>query len=654
MRKLFLTLTSIFIIILIAIYGILFTKYGNKIISSYIEQKVSDEQKEVKLKVNDFTFTFNSINFDATINDNSYINISGDLSLFKKSVDLKYDIKINDLSLLKNLIFQDFKGRFFTNGIFKGDINEAIIQGFSNLANSQTKYYINLVNFVIKNINLEIQNAKIDELLAFVNQPIYTKGILNVNANINKVDIDNFDGMFKLNIFKGQINNEVLNKEFNQKIQSLINFESDMEVSFLGDKIELKSKVISSIADIFIEKTIIDLKKNSLLSDYKIEMKNLNKFEGIFGKKFNGEFLTTGNILYEDLIVLIDGTSNIFESTTSYNFKIEDSFVKDINFKIENAKIEKLMQMLNQPIYATGNLDVKGEMKTTNLEKLDGFIISKISKAKIINEVVNAVFKQEIKDTINFDLDINTSLFPNQAVSKAVISTNIGNLNLEKAVFDFKENIFNSDYLLNIPSLLELKDFTKTKLRGKMDLKGQLLNKENLLLLSGKSDILGGVLDFELKNDDLNAKLNNVSIKELSYMMFNPEIFDSKGNFNLEYNSITKKGVIKANLLNGHFLQNNFSILVNQLVKFDLTKEIYERVDIFSEINQNQLNSTLKMESKNTQINIKDSLLDFEKNTIDAIIDTQIRKNNFSVFLNGDISNPKISLNTKELLKNLF
>lgn len=652
MKKLFLMLTLILIVILMSIYGVLFTKYGNELLSSYIEAKVSDEQKDVRLKVNNFTFTFNSINFDASINDNSNINISGDLSLFKKSIDLKYDIKINDLSVLKNLTNQDFKGRFFTNGIFKGDIKEAIIQGFSNLANSQTKYYINLVDFEIKNINVEIQNAKIDELLAFVNQPMYTKGTLNINANINKLDIDNFDGIFKLNIFKAQINNEVLNKEFNQKIQSLINFESDMEVSFLGDKIELKSKIISSIADIFIEKTLIDLKKKSLLSDYKIEVKNLNKLEGILGKKLNGEFLTTGNISYENLVVLIDGISNIFESTTSYNLKIEDSFAQNINFKIENGKIEKLMHMLNQPIYATGNLDVNGEIKTTDLEKLDGSIVSKVSNAKVINEVVNAVFKQNLKDTINFDLGVNTSLIPNQAVSKIVLSTNIANLNSEKAIFDFKENIFNSDYLLNIPSLVELKDFTKTKLRGKMDIKGQLSNKENLLLVSGKSDILGGVLDFELKNDDLNAKLNNVGIKELSYMMFNPEIFDSKGSFNLDYNSLTKKGEITGSLLNGHFLENDFSILVNQLAKFDLTKEIYETVDIKSQINQNQLVSTLSMKSQNTQIDIKDSLLDFEQNTIDAKVDTKVKKSNFSVFLNGDISKPKISLDTKEILKN--
>lgn len=425
-----------------------------------------------------------------------------------------------------------------------------------------------------------------------------------------------------------------------------------MEVSFLGDKIELKSKIISSIADIFIEKTLIDLKKKSLLSDYKIEVKNLNKLEGILGKKLNGEFLTTGNISYENLVVLIDGISNIFESTTSYNLKIEDSFAQNINFKIENGKIEKLMHMLNQPIYATGNLDVNGDIKTTDLEKLDGSIVSKVSNAKVINEVVNAVFKQNLKDTINFDLGVNTSLIPNQAVSKIVLSTNIANLNSEKAIFDFKENIFNSDYLLNIPSLVELKDFTKTKLRGKMDIKGQLSNKENLLLVSGKSDILGGVLDFELKNDDLNAKLNNVGIKELSYMMFNPEIFDSKGSFNLDYNSLTKKGEITGSLLNGHFLENDFSILVNQLAKFDLTKEIYETVDIKSQINQNQLVSTLSMKSQNTQIDIKDSLLDFEQNTIDAKVDTKVKKSNFSVFLNGDISKPKISLDTKEILKN--
>ena len=55
MKKIFLSLSLIIILILGSIYGLLFTKFGNNIVSSYIEEKVNLDQKDVKLKVNDFT-----------------------------------------------------------------------------------------------------------------------------------------------------------------------------------------------------------------------------------------------------------------------------------------------------------------------------------------------------------------------------------------------------------------------------------------------------------------------------------------------------------------------------------------------------------------------------------------------------------------------
>ena len=108
MKKIFLFISLLIILLLGATYGLLFTRFGNNIVSSYIEEKVNLDQNNVKLKVNNFILTSNYLNFDASINDNSKINISGDLSIFKKSVDLKYDIKINDLSTLKNLTKQEF------------------------------------------------------------------------------------------------------------------------------------------------------------------------------------------------------------------------------------------------------------------------------------------------------------------------------------------------------------------------------------------------------------------------------------------------------------------------------------------------------------------------------------------------------------------
>lgn len=652
MQKLFFSLTILIILIIGSIYGILFTKYGNSIISSYIESKVNNEQEKVKLKVNNFILTLKTIDFNAVINDDSYINISGDLSIFKKSVDLKYDIKIENLSTLKNLIHQDLKGKFYTNGIFKGNKQEAIIQGFSNLASSQTKYYINLNKFEINNIQLDLKEAKIEELLSLINKPEYLKGTLNINANIKNIDINNLDGIFVANMTKGILNNDVINKEFNQTLSSPINFQGDINASLLENKAEVKSELLTSIADIFLDKTIIDLNNKNFFSDYKIDVKNLNRLEGVLGRKLNAEFSNIGKVSMENSLISINGNSNIFESTTNYKLELKDFVAQNVDFKIENAKIEKLLHMLNEPVYLIGDFNVKGQIKDSSLDKLNGLIVSKISNAKIINEVVNAVYKQELTDVITFDSTINTSLVPNQAISKVEVLSNIGKLNLEKAIYNLSDKSFNSDYVLNILALEKIKGLTKSDLRGELDLKGEVKSLDKNLFLTGNSNIVGGTLNFNLKNDIFNLKLDNANMKDLLYKMNKPEIFDSKANFDLQYDLAIKKGKLNANLLNGHFLPNDYSNIISQLAKFDLTKEIYETVKIESNINEKQFVSNLNMQSKNTQIQANDAFLDFDKNLIDAKLNTKIKDNSFVITLKGDMKKPNIGLDTKELLKN--
>jgi ribosome-associated translation inhibitor RaiA len=488
--------------------------------------------------------------------------------------------------------------------------------------------------------------------LSLLNKPIYATGDLNITADIKNIDVTNLDGIVKANISKGKINNDVVNKEFKQSINTSINIETNINASLLGKKVEVKSELISSVADIFLDKTVIDLEKNKSFSDYRIDVKNLNKLEGVIGKKLNGDFYTSGNIFLENSNISIAGNSNIFESTSTYNLKLKDSNLENINFKIEDAKIEKLLHMLNEPVYATGNLNIDGDIKNAKIETLNGLINTKITEGKIINEVVNTVFKQEIKDIVTFDLNVDTSLVPNQAVSKASLNTNLLDLNINQAVFDFNEASLNSDYLVKIASLTNLVDFTKTKLRGAMDISGNIQSKENSLIVDGKSSILGGALNFNLKNDDLSATLSDIGIKELTYMLYQPEIFDSKGTFKVDYNLLVKKGTLSGNLINGHFLENEFSTLINQLAKFDLTKELYETVSINSDINQNILTSTVNMKSANTEIAINNSVFDTQNNTIDATLEAKIKETSFNINVNGNTSNPKFSFDTKDLLKN--
>ena len=651
MKKLFLSLTLIVLIILGLVYGILFTKSGNNMVSSYIENKVNTGQEKVKLKVDDFTLTLNHLNFDAWINDDSKINISGDLSLFQRSVDLKYDIKINDLSTLKNLTNQEFKGPFVTNGIFTGNEIEAIIQGSSDIAQSQTKYYFNLENFEPKNINVQIKNAKIEDILVLLNKPVYAKGDLNIIADIKNASLSKLDGMVISKITNAKISNEIVNKELNQTLQSPITFQSDINAILTPNKIEVKSNITSSIAEILMNRTIIDLETNNIKTDYKIDVKNLSKLEGIISKKLNGQFLTYGSLKAFDETIQIEGDSNVFEGISKYNLEFVKNIPSFIKFSVENAKLEKILQVMNEPIYSNGDVNIFGDIKNTNLDKLEGTINSRIINASIINEVASTLFKQNLQEKINYDLNIDTILAPNQAISSTNIESTIGNLTLKKSIYDFKENIFMSDYLLSIPSLDKLKDILQLNLKGKMDINGEIFNKNNSLSINGNSDTLGGAFDFNFKNEKLNANLKNINVQELSTMLDYSKFFDAKADFTLDYDFLLKKGDLNGKLLTGHFLENNFTQLFNQLTKDDLSKEFFETFYINSRIDNRILTSNLIMKSQNSEINIQDSILDLEKDLIDTKVNSKIKDKTFTISLNGNATNPKISIDTKDLLK---
>ena len=652
MKKFFFSLTFLIVFIIGSVYSILFTKPGNSFVSSYIENKVNDEQKDVQLKVNDFTLTFNTINFDATINDNSNINISGDLEILKKRVDVKYDIKINELSTLENLINQKLNGPFSSSGTFKGDANFSEINGISNIAESKTSYSLKLVDFEAKKITFVIENAKIEKLLNLLNQKSLAFGKLTLKGDIKDANISSLDGNISMNITKGKLNNQVINEEFKQNIASSIYFKSDVIAILTPNKASIKSDLITSLADVFMDKTEFIIDSGKMSTDYKLDIKNLAKLEGVIGKKLYGNFITKGNLVMNNGIIKIDGDSDIFDSLTKYSIKVLNSEPEYIKISINNAKIDKLLRTLNEPVYADGILNIDANITDAKLETLNGVIKTKVSNAKIINPVANTVFKQNLKKEITFKVDATTSLVPNQAITNSIISSSIANLNINKAVFSFKDTALNTDYLLEIPSLTNLYDITSTKMRGAIDISGDLKSKNKSLLLTGKSKLLDGSLDFNLKNDDFHANINDLQIKKLTHMLYYPDVFDSTSDLTLDYNLLMKKGKLKGNLIKGHFLPNGFSSLLNQFAKFDITREVYESVDINTDINKLVLTTSLNMKSKNTNITADKSVLDLEKSTIDAYVNTKIKTTQFALKVKGKTTNPKISIDSKDLIQN--
>ena len=146
-QKLFFGLTLFILIIIGTIYGALFTKPGNNFVAGYIQNTANSKNSGANLLINDFTLTTSTINFDATINDKSFIKVNGDVNIIAKTFDLKFEVDVQDLSTLKNLTNQQLNGSIKTNGTVIGDAALTTVMGNIKVAKGSGEYDVKLVDF---------------------------------------------------------------------------------------------------------------------------------------------------------------------------------------------------------------------------------------------------------------------------------------------------------------------------------------------------------------------------------------------------------------------------------------------------------------------------------------------------------------------------
>lgn len=649
MKKFFIVFFILILFFIFSIFGILFTNYGNSLVASYIENRVNNEQDKVELKVDKLSFTFKTLDFNARINDNSYLNINGNFEIFNRKVDLKYDIKINELENLKNLLNYDFKGSFFTNGSFVGDEKNSIIKGVSNFASGETNYNINLVDFEINNVILNSKNLKIEEFLSLLNKPIYSKGILNIDTNINNFKSKNINGNLVVNVEKGFLNNEVVNKEFNQTLSSNVSFESKISSTIIENKAISNINLNSSLFNIIFEKFELNLLNSEYFGEFNLFVKELQKLESFIGKKLKGEFNSKGLLKSANNTISVEGFSNILESESNYKIYIKDRALDTLEFKIKDAKVENFLKLLDEPVYAMGDLEASG--KINNLKELNGNSLITLKNIKLVNEVINAVYNQNINETIILDSKIDTIFENNSAISNIDTKSNIANLNIKDLIYDFKTSNLVGKYNFTSDDLSKLKDFTKTTLKGDIKIDGNIKTNNNKLILDGKSNIAKGNFDFILNDNILDINLKDGNMRDLLILINQKDNFDAKVNMELNYNLFTKKGDLIADFLNGHFLENDFTKLVKQFANTDLTKEVYKTSKLNTKIDDKVLTSNLFMQSQRSKIEVNNSKIDLEKNLISAKIDTEIKDNKFSVSLENDLHNPALSFDLKDVLQ---
>lgn len=650
MKKFFLWLFAIIILVLILLCGLLFTPIGNGILKPYIQKQI-DKYSPVPVSLNVFELGFSSFRFELNAMTNIDISSNGTFSLFNQSIDGMLNINIKSPSNIKELEGINLGDNFLIENVVRGDINNLTINTRSSLADGNLKIDTEIKDFVLSNIVADINNLRVESLLNVVGQKPYASGILNAKANINGDSNMNFTGSLIAKVADGAISKSLVKKDFGLDVPNT-SFSINLDSKFNGKDIDHRLDFISNIGNInSIGKTAIETLRTD--STYDINIKDLSPLTPIAGMPLKGSLRTNGKVIGNSIWLNIDGVTDFASSKTTYTISLENfTKPKDALITIENLKVEEVLKTLLKPVYANGILNAKIDLKNIS-SSINGTYSHDIS-----GSLQKGVMKQE------FDFNMNSNLaFKHDA--NIIFTNGIGNVNakasidsanieIEKAVLNTDNMSLEAPYSINISDLKKLAFITGKELKGNLNATGRVKYADSNLYADIKSDILGGSFDAKLDKNIINANLSNINSLDLLDMLQYPKIFETDMSGNIKYDIMTQKGNLDFIASGGHFSQNKLMNLISSILKFDGTKEMYNDIKISGDINKKLVSANLDMTSGNTTLSAKKAQLDIDKNTINTYLLLKIKNNELGATIKGDINNPNISLDTTKLAKDVI
>ena len=407
-------LVTFFLVIMIMAYGLLFTDRGNSIIKPIIELEISDKiLLPVKLEI--FKLKPEKFDIKLIIDNKASIYFNGSLNFLTQSLELFYDINIDDLSKFKMLVGRKLNGTLKTNGTIKGDKYIIHINGKTNLANSDTFYNIELKDFKPKKIKTTIKHLQIDRLLYTIDQPVYSNGIANIKADINNLDFEKLNGNIITKISNSTLNPEPFKREFNISIPSNITINADINTKLHGTKAISSLNVISSINKLVSEVITYDLKKNSLTADYKLEIPDLDKLYFITNKHMQGDITIIGNIKRAENFMQATAHADTLEGAVDLQLKNED-----MNINIKNIQTVALTDMLLYPHIFDSRTNAKIQY---NINSRKGTLYAELYEGQILPNKMSFL----IKEFTNFDItkEIYERTVLDTKIDKKVLHSNL-------------------------------------------------------------------------------------------------------------------------------------------------------------------------------------------------------------------------------------
>jgi hypothetical protein len=231
------------------------------------------------------------------------------------------------------------------------------------------------------------------------------------------------------------------------------------------------------------------------------------------------------------------------------------------------------------------------------------------------------------------------------------LESSLGNLVLRPCRMQLDTGACTGKYRLEIPELERLRNLTGRAYHGPLKLAGKM-RWDGKLHLDGLGREWGGRIEYALEGALLRVRTSGLRAKELMKMLGYAPLIEGAASSDLRFNLETEKGTLKAEMTKARFVRSTLTMVASRLLKYELAKEVFDKVLFSSRIDGPAVIFNFNARSKRLLLSIQRGKIDRKKGNIDAVVAIDDRGKRYKLKLRGPLDRPSVTpLVTRDLVK---
>ena len=575
---------------------------------------------------------------------NDYLNFQTQKTLYditQNSLNTDFDLKIPNLAKLEKLTKLKLNG----NLSLLGDV---LLQNFALTSlNASILGLGGDIKTSLKDNKLQalINNANLEKLVALAGYGGLLSGNLNANLTSTGLDFANFDSTLK-------INNAKLNKDALKKLLKIdfpnTNFNLDFKANSVSNNINYNGVLASNLINVKKFSGTYNLTKNALSAEFNAFVDDLSKFSELAGQKLSGNAEINANArLNNNKIESLNAKANLASGTIN-----AVSNGKELDLNIDKIELSKLFVIAGMPNYSSGVLNAKGHLDSIDFTNLSGNL--NLDLNGVLNEaVLSKILEKKFPSNTNYELKTRINLKNNIANFDTILNSTLANLSSFKGSFNLNDFVLDSNFILELSDFSKLGFLLDRKLKGSANFTGKLGFNKALSFDINSKNLFNGNLAANMKNNILNANLNNVDLSVLASSLDFMDVYQGKADVLANYNLLSEQGEVNLDIKEGRLKPNLITNALKVLTLNDITNDVYKNAKAKALINKENIKLDLDMQANRSYILIKNGALNSKTQALNMPFDIKIDRANFKGSISGTMNNPKVKLDAGSVVNSI-